>query len=367
VSLAWPGFDPHPDDYLPQLLCFLRPEIGGWGVGANASTYAAAARGGAGEALLRAELPWIVAGIAALAFGYAIGVQASSAGASIFGSIHPKSFDVRAPLGSQVPDSRGVRVASLQADAAAGAAIEDNESPSRSSTLTSPYAPFDERVLFDPGAFDQPLGGSSAFRGGARPGQTGDRTGALSPAPTEPGKHGITRLVVASLAPKPAPVTASKDLSPPPDADSHTAIYDIAAHMVYLPNGQRLEAHSGLGDLLDDPRHVDAKDRGPTPPNVYDLALREEPFHGVRAIRLIPVDDGKMFGRDGMLAHSYMLGPNGQSNGCVSFNDYPAFLNAFLSGDVQRLVVVEHLGTAPSPKTASGWFADTLQAIFRRS
>jgi hypothetical protein len=48
-----------------------------------------------------------------------------------------------------------------------------------------------------------------------------------------------------------------------------------------------------------------------------------EPFHGVRAIRLVPVGDGKMFGRDGLLAHSYMLGPNGQSNGCVSFSDYP--------------------------------------------
>ena len=25
--------------------------------------------------------------------------------------------------------------------------------------------------------------------------------------------------------------------------------------------------------------------------------MREEPFHGVRAIRLVPVGDGKMFGR----------------------------------------------------------------------
>jgi len=27
---------------------------------------------------------------------------------------------------------------------------------------------------------------------------------------------------------------------------------------------------------------------------VYDLTLREEPFHGVRAIRLNPVDESKM-------------------------------------------------------------------------
>jgi Protein of unknown function (DUF2778) len=161
--------------------------------------------------------------------------------------------------------------------------------------------------------------------------------------------------------------TASKDSSSLPDADSRTAVYDIVAHTVYLPNGRRLEAHSGLGSQLDDPRYISAKGRGPTPPNVYDLTLREELFHGVRAIRLNPVDDGKMFGRDGMLAHTYMLGPNGQSNGCVSFSDYPAFLNAFLRGEVDRLVVVEHLTNAPNPETASGWFPEVIKNLFGRS
>ena len=134
-----------------------------------------------------------------------------------------------------------------------------------------------------------------------------------------------------------------------------------------MPNGQRLEAHSGFGAYLDDPRYVSEKDRGPTPPNVYDLSLREELFHGVRAIRLNPVGGGNMFGRDGMLAHTYMLGPNGQSNGCVSFSDYPAFLNAVVSGEVTRLVVVEHLATTPSPKTAWGWVPQTIKALFGRS
>jgi hypothetical protein len=129
--------------------------------------------------------------------------------------------------------------------------------------------------------------------------------------------------------------------------ESHTAIYDIAAHTVYLPSGQRLEAHSGLGRLLDDPRYVAAKARGPTPPNVYHLTLRGEMFHGVRAIRLTPEDDRKMFGRDGILAHTYMLGPSGQSFGCVSFRNYPEFLNAFLRGEIDRLVVVPHLEMAP--------------------
>ena len=133
-----------------------------------------------------------------------------------------------------------------------------------------------------------------------------------------------------------------------PDPDSRTAIYDISARTVYLPSGEKLEAHSGLGDKLDDPRYVHVKMRGPTPPNVYDLTLREKLFHGVRAIRLNPVDDDKMFGRGGILAHSYMLSSNGQSNGCVVFKQYPRFLQAFLSGKVDRLVVVPDLDTEPS-------------------
>jgi hypothetical protein len=35
--------------------------------------------------------------------------------------------------------------------------------------------------------------------------------------------------------------------------DQTTAVYDISAHTVYLPDGKRLEAHSGLGDRIDDP------------------------------------------------------------------------------------------------------------------
>jgi Tlde1 domain len=131
---------------------------------------------------------------------------------------------------------------------------------------------------------------------------------------------------------------------PAAEAGARTAVYDIEAHVVYLPNGEKLEAHSGFGNLLDDARHVDAKDRGPTPPNVYRLSLRESLFHGVQAIRLEPVGNGNMYGRVGMLAHPYMLGPNGQSNGCVSVQDYPKFLHAFLRGDIDRLVVVSHGG-----------------------
>ena len=173
---------------------------------------------------------------------------------------------------------------------------------------------------------------------------------------------------VAAAAPEKrvTPQHAHNRPMPLPDPDSRIAVYDIAAHTVYLPNGNRLEAHSGLGNKLDDPRYVSVKDQGPTPPNVYDLALREQPFHDVRAIRLNPVGGDSMFGRDGMLAHSYMLGANGQSNGCVSFKDYPAFLRAYLRGEIDRLVVVPHRGNASwrTARAASHWpEAETAQAF----
>ncbi len=129
----------------------------------------------------------------------------------------------------------------------------------------------------------------------------------------------------------------------PHELDSSTAVYDIAAHTVYLPDGIELEAHSGLGARLDDPRFVHEHMRGATPPSVYELIPREKPFHGVRALRLIPVGKTHIFGRKGLLAHTYMLGPKGDSNGCVVFKNYSAFLQAFDSGKVRRLLVVAHV------------------------
>jgi hypothetical protein len=123
--------------------------------------------------------------------------------------------------------------------------------------------------------------------------------------------------------------------------DRQTAVYDITARTVYLPDGTKLEAHSGLGAKLDDPRYVNVRMHGATPPHVYDLEPREALFHGVPALRLKPVGgEGAIYGRSGLLAHTYMLGPNGDSNGCVSFKDYYAFLNAYRNGGIKRLAVV---------------------------
>jgi hypothetical protein len=120
-----------------------------------------------------------------------------------------------------------------------------------------------------------------------------------------------------------------------------TAVYDISAHMVYLPDGSKLEAHSGLGSMLDDPNSAKIRMHGVTPPHVYELTPRESLFHGVPALRLNPVGgEDAIYGRSGLLAHTFMLGPNGDSNGCVSFRDYNAFLNAYRNQGIKKLAVV---------------------------
>lgn len=127
--------------------------------------------------------------------------------------------------------------------------------------------------------------------------------------------------------------------APPYERD--TAVYDITAKTVYLPDGTRLEAHSGLGSNLDDPRSQRTRMRGVTPPHIYMLKPREALFHGVPALRLTPIGgENAIYGRDGLLAHTFMLGPNGDSNGCVSFKDYYAFLDAYRNKGIRKLAVL---------------------------
>ncbi|UWU80104.1 DUF2778 domain-containing protein [Bradyrhizobium huanghuaihaiense] len=127
--------------------------------------------------------------------------------------------------------------------------------------------------------------------------------------------------------------------APPYERD--TAVYDITAKTVYLPDGTKLEAHSGLGSNLDDPRSQRTRMRGVTPPHIYTLKPREALFHGVPALRLTPIGgESAIYGRDGLLAHTFMLGPNGDSNGCVSFRDYYAFLDAYRNKGIRKLAVL---------------------------
>ena len=164
------------------------------------------------------------------------------------------------------------------------------------------------------------------------------------------------------LAPLPPsrPLGVAPPVNSPTSYDQSTAIYDISAHTVYLPSGMRLEAHSGLGDRIDDPRFVDERDHGATPPGVYQLTLRESLFHGVQALRLNPIGGGFIFNRVGLLAHPYMLGPNGDSNGCVSFKTYDVFLRAFQSGEVKRLAVVAQWTGGPRQLGAVASFRQAL-------
>jgi Tlde1 domain len=374
---------------------------------------------GDGGLLVRLGVGSIAAALAAFATGFIpnmwltldsgpadAGSRADASDHFVSGSIHPKAGNLdTAAVGADMRGSSRMQLASLNTqDDFAFTAPDDQSEPSARS-------PFGARFAFDlasvPSRFARPSQTAQSFddRFSGEVFATGTAVRSAAAAPPAPAPRAAARSVVAQIAPnQAAPKQAAPKRSPdarfqlasadtslplgyaptdqvkgsamgtslkgltPKDADplgdtSRTAIYDITARTVYLPNGRRLEAHSGLGEHMDDLRYVNVRMKGPTPPNVYQLKMRESLFHGVRAIRLIPTDDSKMYGRAGILAHSYLLGPSGQSNGCVSFSNYAEFLDAYQRGEINRLVVVERLAEAPSPKTASDWLKD----IFRGS
>ncbi|WP_225248227.1 tlde1 domain-containing protein [Mesorhizobium sp. J8] len=149
--------------------------------------------------------------------------------------------------------------------------------------------------------------------------------------------------------------SAFRNLFNGPSTGNGVAVYDISARTVYMPDGSRLEAHSGLGSMVDQPRFVDRKNVGPTPPDTYNLSIRESRFHGVEAIRLTPTSGRNKYGRNGLLAHTYMLrGGRAESNGCVVFKDYHRFLAAYKKGKIKRLVVVPRLTRSPTQVAQEG-------------
>jgi hypothetical protein len=181
----------------------------------------------------------------------------------------------------------------------------------------------------------------------------GDNGGTgLDDRPPAPQRRADDRTLFEKLSDRLASIAPGGGLfSRPPDLaalgyDGQTAVYDITAHAVYLPNGVILEAHSGMGALKDDPEHVSSPMIGATPPATYDLKPREALFHGVQALRMTPQEGSDVSGRSGLLTHSYMLGPKGDSNGCVSIRDYERFLKAYNNGEFTRLVVVPSLKAA---------------------
>jgi hypothetical protein len=225
-------------------------------------------------------------------------------------NVLPASADARFGESVPLPVPRPAELASLESHSPLPAPSRRLAQQDR--RTAPPTAPAANPTFFDKlfGALPQPSGPVLAY------------------AAPEDGVLGITRNLTSSPASR---------------YDKFTAVYDIAAHTVYLPNGTKLEAHSGLRERLDNPRYVNERMRGATPPNVYELRPRESLFHGVQALRLIPVGDGELYGRTGLLAHTFMLGPNGDSNGCVSFRNYNAFLQAYQNGEIKRLAVVTRL------------------------
>ena len=254
-----------------------------------------------GKIVVRSALRSMSAGIALFA------------AVSIFAPPFPRCFDLGSLTHGQTPMSASVPLAALKTEFTHRLADLQKTNPKPPAAVV--------RTLVPDGRFAVNNPAPNAW-----------------PPATAPARQGA-RPPAAEASPALVPLISNR-----------TAVYDIGAHQVYLPNGDTLEAHSGLARHVDDPRFVTLKNRGPTPPNVYSLALREVPFHGVRAIRLIPLNAARMFGRDGILAHSYMLGPSGQSNGCVVFANYAAFLDAFLRGEVEHLIVVERLALASELK-----------------
>jgi hypothetical protein len=133
-----------------------------------------------------------------------------------------------------------------------------------------------------------------------------------------------------------------------PGKGSKVAVYDISSATVHMPDGTKLEAHSGIGHRMDNPKFSHVKMLGPTPPNVYTLRMRERRFHGVEAIRMLPQDRAAMKGRDGMLTHTRLLRRSIGSHGCVAFKNYDKFLTAFKRGHVKTLIVVPSMEKLPT-------------------
>jgi len=207
------------------------------------------------------------------------------------------------------------------------AALEEPASPSSTTSVPLPR----------PRPSDARLEAASRAASGAGAAQGDQRTLLQKFSDFFPGRVTLASLTLGDGLFRSGPDLASLGY------DSFTAVYDISAQVVYLPNGAKLEAHSGLGSRMDKVDSVSERMVGATPPGTYELKPREKLFHGVQALRMTPVDSESTLGRTGLLVHSYMLGPNGDSNGCVSIRDYERFLKAYSDGEITRLVVVPNL------------------------
>ena len=142
-----------------------------------------------------------------------------------------------------------------------------------------------------------------------------------------------------------------------PGKGTKVAIYDVSNATVYMPDGTKLRAHSGIGAMRDNPRYEHVKMKGPTPAGIYRLSMREKRFYGVEAIRMTSIDGRDPKNRTGLLTHTNLLRGQIGSHGCVAFQKYEPFLKAFKRGQVTTLMVVPEL---PSSRTR-------LAALYRKA
>ena len=137
-----------------------------------------------------------------------------------------------------------------------------------------------------------------------------------------------------------------------PGKNTKVAIYDVSNATVYLPDGTKLRAHSGIGLMRDNPRYEHVIMRGPTPTGIYRLTMREKRFYGVEAIRMTSIDGRDPKNRTGLLTHTNLLRGQIGSHGCVAFQNYQPFLRAFKRGQITMLVVVPELPSSPTQLAA---------------
>jgi hypothetical protein len=252
----------------------------------------------------------------------------------------PLDRSALAALESKVQDAKGLLAQKLQVGEWRSSLLEEPQQATASDVGQQASAPEVPLPRSRPAAADVTVAAIDTTPKPDVPAKP-DRTWVQKLSDLLPG-----RLTLASLTPGDGLFRSHPDLQSL-GYDGQTAVYDISAHAVYLPNGLTLEAHSGLGMLKDNPETVQARNAGATPPAVYDLRPREKLFHGVRALRMIAADGSDTLGRAGLLVHSFMLGPDGDSNGCVSIRDYVRFRKAYDDGEINRLVVVPVMTAAP--------------------
>ncbi|AYD01488.1 DUF2778 domain-containing protein [Neorhizobium sp. NCHU2750] len=264
---------------------------------------------------------------------------------------------------ADLKDMRPVEMASVDADDTDDAS-DDSGAPEITGKIVAMAPPADTYAL--PKAGPVPIFRPSAGMRGDDDNNPPVRGSALAAiaavAPQKPSKDDDKPTALAFAKPD-NPMRAEPDApSQPtpkfPGIGTKVAIYDITNGVVHMPDGSTLEAHSGIGEMRDNPKFTNVKMRGPTPPGTYKLSMREAMFHGVAAMRLTPVDGKPPQGRTGLLAHSFLLRVRGDSHGCVAFADYPRFLKAFQRGEITHMIIVNKWdGKRPGAGSNGGFLA----------